>query len=215
MERAGERIPMRDLIILSAGRHGEEIAEIVKRINRVKKTWRLLGFLALDEKWVGQNRNGYRVLGTAGQLSKFPKAFLVPDHKWTFLSELPRRRLTSLIDPSSFVSPSARLGLGCVIYPHCFIGDKAKISDFVFCLSHCTINHDVQLGDRVILASGVSLAGYVRVEPGCYLGQASSCREKITIGQGSLVGMGSVVVKDVPAHTVVAGNPSKKLKQRF
>jgi acetyltransferase-like isoleucine patch superfamily enzyme len=34
----------------------------------------------------------------------------------------------------------------------------------------------------------------------------------VTIGEGPMVGAGSVVTKDVPPHTIVAGNPSKKLR---
>jgi acetyltransferase-like isoleucine patch superfamily enzyme len=35
----------------------------------------------------------------------------------------------------------------------------------------------------------------------------------VTIGEGALVGAGSVVTKDVPPHTIVAGNPSRELRQ--
>jgi acetyltransferase-like isoleucine patch superfamily enzyme len=35
----------------------------------------------------------------------------------------------------------------------------------------------------------------------------------VVIGKGSLVGAGSVVTKDIPPHTVVAGNPAKVLRK--
>jgi acetyltransferase-like isoleucine patch superfamily enzyme len=37
----------------------------------------------------------------------------------------------------------------------------------------------------------------------------------VTIGEGALVGAGSVVTKDVPPYTVVAGNPAKELRKVF
>lgn len=37
----------------------------------------------------------------------------------------------------------------------------------------------------------------------------------ITIGNGAVIGMGSVVTKDVPSYAVVAGNPARVIKMRF
>lgn len=53
------------------------------------------------------------------------------------------------------------------------------------------IGHDVWIGTQVIVMPGV------------------------TIGNGAIVGAGSVVTKDVPAYTVVAGVPARQIKQRF
>lgn len=83
----------------------------------------------------------------------------------------------------------------------------------VFVLSGCIINHDDRIGNRVIMASGVSLAGSVLVDDGCYLGQSCSVRQMLTIGKNSLVGMGSVVLRDVPPDSVMVGNPARKLRE--
>jgi acetyltransferase-like isoleucine patch superfamily enzyme len=101
-----------------------------------------------------------------------------------------------------------------VIYPHCYIGLNAVISDYSFVLSGSIINHDDRLGDHVTLASGVNLAGDVRVEAHCYLGQSCSVRQYLRIGRNSLIGMGSVVVHDVPANSVMVGNPARRLRDR-
>ena len=63
-----------------------------------------------------------------------------------------------------------------------------------------------------MLASGVTLAGKVRVGRGAYLGQRATVRQEIRIGARSLVGMGSVVIEDVAPNTVVAGNPARVLR---
>ena len=48
-----------------------------------------------------------------------------------------------------------------------------------------------------------------------WIGQGALIKQGIKIGNGAVVGMGSVVTKDVLPYTVVAGNPAKKLKNRF
>lgn len=203
---------MRDLLILGGGVHGLEMAEIVERVNAVVPTWNLLGFITPAEAEIGPARNGYPVLGARGHLPAYPEAFLVPDNEWPRPLDVPAERLVSLIDPSVFLSRTTTVGAGCVLYPHCFVGLNARIGNAVFCLSGSVINHDVVVEERVVIASGVSLAGSVHVEADCYLGQACTVRQKVRIGRGSTIGMGAVVIRDVPANTVIVGNPGRTLR---
>ena len=207
-------VTVRDLLILGLGAHGPEMAEIVDRVNDVEEAWNLLGFVSPDGKEVGECANGYPVLGGMEVLEEYPDACVVPHGEVPERLDVPRHRLASLIDPSAFVSRTAQIGAGCVIYPHCYVGLRAQLHDFVFCLSGCVINHDCVIAERVILTSGVSLAGYVQVESDCYLGQRCTCRQYLTIGRGSQIGMGAVVLENVPANSVVVGNPARRLRDR-
>ncbi len=206
---------MRNLLILGTGPHACEMVDIVHRVNLAEQTWNLLGFIAKDQKTVGREFNGYKVIGTLDDLGRHPDACLTTDcdgPNWA--GDVPRERFVSLIDPSVFVSRTATIGAGCVLYPGCIVGHNATLGDFVFCLSGCTINHDDVIDDCVTVASRVTLAGAVHVESGCYMGQSCTVRQFLKIGKGSLVGMGAVVVKDVPPNSVMVGNPATKLKDR-
>jgi sugar O-acyltransferase (sialic acid O-acetyltransferase NeuD family) len=204
---------MRDLLILGNGIHNLEMVEIVERVNQVRPTWNLIGFVSGDGRGVGEVRNGCPVVGGPEAIHEHPDALLVPEFGWPREST-PRERLTSLIDPSSFVSRTAAIGVGCVIYPNCFIGANASIGDYAFVLSGSVINHDGVLEDGVTLASGVMLAGEIHVEADCYLGQSCTVRQKLRIGRGSMVGMGAVVIADVEPNSVMVGNPARKLRER-
>jgi sugar O-acyltransferase (sialic acid O-acetyltransferase NeuD family) len=205
---------VRDLIILGISVHSTEMAEIVERVNRVSPTWNVLGFVSVSGERVGERRNGYPVLGSWEVLQAYPDVALVSDNEAARQGNVPRERLVSLIDPSTFVSRTATIGAGCVFYPHCFIGLNARIGDEVFCLAGSVINHDDVLEDRVIVASGVTLAGSVHVESDCYLGQGCTVRQYVRIGRGSLIGMGAVVLRDVPPNSVIVGNPGRRLRDR-
>jgi sugar O-acyltransferase (sialic acid O-acetyltransferase NeuD family) len=202
------------LIILGAGVHAGEMAEIVERVNQAAPTWRLLGFLAADDA-APAILNGYPVLGPPAALEGYPEAALVPAFGWPHPLVGLRERLAVLVDPSAFVSRAAVIGPGSVVYPHGFVGANARLEEQVFCLSGSTVNHDNRLEARVVLASGVTLAGHVRVEADCYLGQRCTVRQRVRIGRGSLVGMGAVVLDDVPPNSVVVGNPARWLRPRF
>ncbi len=207
---------MRDLIILGAGPHAREMADMVEQINRLAPTWNLLGFMVHEAQAhdVGRALLGeWRILATYAEADRYPDAALVPEFGCGAPDDL-RSRMVSLVAPSSFVASTARLGRGCVIYPNCFIGHNANLGDRVFVLSGSTINHDNVLEDDVTLCSHVSLAGHVCVEAVAYLGQGCTVRQFLRIGRRCLVGLGAVVIADAPANAVVVGNPAHYLRAR-
>lgn len=82
------------------------------------------------------------------------------------------------------------------------IGDGTKIDNM------CHIAHNCVLKENVALAYPCWLGGSTHVEKNGYLASAT-VRNQAVIGEGSFVGLGAVVVKNVEAHTVVAGVPAK------
>lgn len=54
--------------------------------------------------------------------------------------------------------------------------------------------------------------GPVIIEDNVWIGEKTSILPGVHIGQGSIIGANSVVTKDVPAYSVVAGNPAKIIK---
>jgi sugar O-acyltransferase (sialic acid O-acetyltransferase NeuD family) len=193
------------------------MAHIVTRINRQEPTWQLLGHIAPkatdDTEFAGNPILG-SVEAMAEVLAKYPDAMLVADNEFPKSVALPMERLATLIDPDSFIHPTATIGRGCVFYPGTFIGLKSKVGDRVFALGGATINHDDVIEDEVVFASKVTLAGCVHVERGVYLGQSCTIRQFLRIGKNATIGMGAVVVKDVVPNAIMAGNPAKVLKMK-
>jgi len=108
-----------------------------------------------------------------------------------------------------------------------FIGDRSLIG-----LSSVVIG-PVNIGDDVMLAQHVVLSGLnhgyqntrlpikdqpvstlpITIEDGVWIGANSVITAGVKVGKHSVVAGGSVVIKDVPAYSVVAGNPAKVIKQ--
>ncbi len=54
----------------------------------------------------------------------------------------------------------------------------------------------------------------VTVEDNCYIGYGAIVLPGVTVGEGSIVGAGAVVTKDVPPRSIVVGNPARVLRTR-
>lgn len=102
-------------------------------------------------------------------------------------------------------------GEGSLFSPRCTLTSNIIIGAHFHCNLHSYVEHDCIIGDFVTFGPGVRCNGSVTIGDGVYIGSGAMIRQGISIGAGAIVGMGAVVVKDVPEHAVVAGNPASAL----
>lgn len=111
-----------------------------------------------------------------------------------------------------------QIGSNCSINPYTIIyghGDT-YIGDNVLMAGHCMIipsNHNHSSLDKPIIKQGQTSKG-IRIENDVWIGHGCSILDGVTIGEGSILGAGSVVNKNVPAYAIVGGVPAKNIKSR-
>jgi UDP-N-acetylglucosamine acyltransferase len=76
-------------------------------------------------------------------------------------------------------------------------------------LNRVYLAHDCQVGNRVTLSAGTSLGGHVLVGDEANVGMNAVVHQHRMIGPGAMVGMGSVVTRDVPPYAMAFGNPAR------
>lgn len=97
--------------------------------------------------------------------------------------------------------------------------DRGALSDTVIG-SHTKINNLCHIAHNNIIGENVEITGCVNVSGGNVIGDNvwlapnSSLVGYIHIGEGAVLGMGAVAVKNIPAHEVWVGNPAKFLKKK-
>jgi|SRR5215203_256447 len=137
----------------------------------------------------------------------------------------------------NYVSNTAQLGKNVKIWHFAYVGDKTIIGDNVMIGSLAHIDYNVKIGNNtriegsvyippltvignnVFIAPGATFTNDpyplspkmigVTVEDGAIIAARAVIKPGVTIGKNAVVGMGAVVTKDVPAETVVIGNPAR------
>ncbi|HWB64020.1 MAG TPA: hypothetical protein VG603_10950, partial [Chitinophagales bacterium] len=72
----------------------------------------------------------------------------------------------------------------------------------------CHIAHNVDIGKHTVVIAGCSIGGSAKIGEFCWLAPSSTILENVKIGNYARVGLGAVVVKDVPEHANMVGNPA-------
>ncbi len=110
---------------------------------------------------------------------------------------------SAILHSSVIISDAAMIGAGAILQP------LAQIGAGVICNSGCIIEHECHIGDFAHIGPGTVLCGNVQVGANSFIGANSVVREGIKIGSNVIIGAGSVVVKPVPDHAKLAGNPAR------
>ena len=87
------------------------------------------------------------------------------------------------------------------------------VGNFVSMNRLVALGHDCALGDYTSIAPLASISGNITANQGVDIGTSAAIRQGILLGNGCGIGMGSVVIKDVPANTLVVGNPAKQIRE--
>ena len=115
------------------------------------------------------------------------------------------------------IQKGASIGDNCKISSHSFICEGVAIEDNVFIGHNVTFIND--LFPRATNPDGSMQTDddwnclSTTVKKGASIGSSATILCGITIGEGAIVGAGSVVTKDVPPATIVAGNPAKIMRK--
>ena len=96
----------------------------------------------------------------------------------------------------------------------CTIGSNVRIHNNVYICQHTVIEDDVFIAPGVMMANDLypvnfeGLQGPI-IRKGARIGANATLLPGVTIGEGALVGAGSVVTKDIPARTIAYGSPAR------
>ena len=207
------------VIVYGAGGLGREVMQMaLLTIACDGGKYEALGYVD-DGVAPGTVLNGFPVLGGGDYLANMGDCALVfgiadPDTKAGLYQKFKDKRgisFPNVIHPGASVSGYASLGRGVVAAFGCYISIDAVLGDFVFINNGASIGHDAQMGAFTSVMPLAAISGCVTVGERCLIGVQCSIKQGLRVGCGVTVGMGSVVLSDVPDGATVVGNPARRI----
>jgi UDP-2-acetamido-3-amino-2,3-dideoxy-glucuronate N-acetyltransferase len=115
------------------------------------------------------------------------------------------------------IQKGAKIGKNCKISSHTFICEGVTIEDDVFIGHNVTFINDMYPRATVegggLQAESDWVCVPTLIKKGASVGSSATILAGVTVGEKAIVGAGSVVTKDVPPGTIVAGNPARPLRK--
>ena len=152
-----------------------------------------------------------------------------------FLAIAPDVKLGQRVSLSKFVNlygceigDDCKIGAFVEVQKNARVGKRCKISSHTFICEGVTIEDGVFIGHSVVFINDLyprarNSSGSLQTErdwavertlikTGASIGSGSTILANVTVGENSIVGAGSVVTKNVPPNSIVAGNPARVLR---
>lgn len=208
---------MKDIIIVGAGGFAREVAWLIEEINNKNQQWNLIGFFD-ENNDKSKMLNGYQVL-KKGELDKYNQAYLVvaigdSETRKQVVDRYSLFSYATLVHPEVSISSTNKIGEGSIICKGNIITVNVEIGKHVIINIDSTVGHDAILEDFVTILPSVNISGYVKIKECSSIGTGTQIIQEKTIGCNSIVGAGSVVVKDIGDYVVAVGIPAREIKNR-
>jgi sugar O-acyltransferase (sialic acid O-acetyltransferase NeuD family) len=208
------------VLIVGAGGHGHVIADVIVYRARQGDDCQLLGFVDDDDRLMGREMFGVKVLGPVAQALEFgPDVIIVGIGDNQIRARIYQQLKAGgpafgrAIHPCAVIADDVEIDEGSVVFANAVINTGSVIGPNTIINTGATIDHHANIGAHAHIAPGVHLGGAVTVDEGALLGIGSSVIPNRTIGAWSIVGAGSAVIHDVSPHTTVGGVPARPLRK--
>lgn len=126
----------------------------------------------------------------------------------------------SVIHPSAVISSEVTFGTDVIVGAGCVFYGKVNIGDGCYIGPSVTVSHDTEVGDWCLLSVGTVVGARVDMAQDVFVGTASTIMcpgfgetARVSVGQGSIVGAGSLVIRNVEPGTTVVGRPASLLNK--
>lgn len=211
---------IRDIVVFGAGGFGREVACIIKRINKIKPTWRFIGFFDDNASLIGTTNDYGTILGTSDDLAAWDKPLAVvigigsPKAVYSIANKIIRNtHLTypNIIDPTVCVNDEDNytLGQGNVIAANCFISIATKVGDFNTINNNTALGHDAVVGSYNSFMPSVNISGGVTIGDRNFFGVKSTILQYLKVGNDTTIGANALVTKDTEDGLLYIGIPAK------
>jgi len=213
---------MKNIVIIGGGNQAHYTIDIIEKEGK----YNIVGIIDSVHD-VGSDCFGYKILGRQEDIVEIIKQYQIQGGLITIgdnwiryvifnqiLNLVPNFEFVNAIHPSVIIGNTTELGFGIVAMAGCIFNPKAKIGNFTFFATGAQVEHDNIIHDYTSISAGSLTGGYVTLGKFSAITLGVTVLDRIEIGENTVVGAGSLVVKSLPDNVLAYGNPCKIIRSR-
>lgn len=213
---------MINILIYGASGHAKMIIDSIEKQNN----YTIKGFID-SYKPLHLSVYNYKIIGNLDSLPKLIKThniegivIAVGDNYArqmaynNIVNIAPQLQFFSIIHPTAVIAKDVKIEEGTVVMANAVINASAKVGKVCILNTASTLGHDSVMANFSSLASGVHVGGNVYIGLGSAISISATIIQNISIGDYSVVGAASLVLKPIGDFKLAFGNPIHTIKDR-
>jgi sugar O-acyltransferase (sialic acid O-acetyltransferase NeuD family) len=213
---------MKNIVIIGGGNQAHYTIDIIEKAGQ----YNIVGIIDSIHE-IGSNRFGYKILGRQENISEIVDQYqiyggvIAIGDNWVrynvslqILALVPNFKFVNAIHPSVIIGNNVKIGEGIIAMAGVIFNPKSIIGNFTFFATGAQIEHDCIISDFASISAGSVTGGHVKLGKYSALTLGVTVLDRLEIGENTVVGAGSLVLKSLPSDVLVYGNPAKIIRNR-
>ncbi len=210
------------IAIIGASGHAKVVADIIEK----EDIYCIAGFIDLTLP-VGTEFFSYKVIGNQNELKKIYTEYnlhgviigigsnsLREKVANLISTQIPEITFIKAIHPAAQVAKEVKIGEGTVVMAGATINPSCTIDRFCVVNTNSSLDHDSHLSEFASIAPGACCGGSCYIGKGSFIGLGANLIHGTKVGDHTVIGAGSTLIKDAESSSIYYGVPAKKIKSR-
>lgn len=213
---------MENIVIIGSSGHAKVIIDIVEKENK----YSIIGLLDRFRE-IGEETLGYKIIGKEEDIPNLivkhnlVGGIIAVGDNWVrkivyekINSMAPNFTFVKAIHPSAQIAKNVKIGNGTVIMAGVIVNSNSTIGNHCILNTNSSLDHDCFMDDFSSIAPNVTIGGNVKIGKFSAVSLGANVIPGVTIKEHTVIGAGSLVLKDVPEFVVAYGVPVKVIRKR-
>lgn len=213
---------MENLVLFGGGLHANVCIDIFEKDGK----YNIVGIIDSIAE-IGSSMFGYPVIGRQEDIIELIETYRIAVGFITIgdnyarkfvrdiiISLVPDLLFVNAIHPSVSIGRNVKLGIGIVMMANVVVNPDSEIEDFCILNTGAQLEHNCYMGEFSHLSAGSITGGKVTIGKFSAITLGVTIIDRVSIGENTVVGSGSVVLKDLPDNVLAYGNPAVIIRPR-